>query len=82
MATFKSAKCNFLVVSFTSDWRFPIKRSREIVDALIAAGKNVSYAEIESDQGHDAFLLPNKRYEGIFRGYLALAANSIDLHRP
>ena len=82
VATFKSAKCKFLVVSFTSDWRFPIKRSREIVDALIAAGKNVSYAEIESDQGHDAFLLPNKRYEGMFRGYLALVANSIDLHRP
>jgi homoserine O-acetyltransferase len=67
---FTGAQCKFLVVSFTSDWRFAPERSREIVNALIAAGKSVSYAEIESAAGHDAFLLPNVRYEKFFDAYL------------
>jgi homoserine O-acetyltransferase len=67
---FASAQCKFLVVSFTSDWRFAPERSREIVNALIAAGKSVSYGEIESSAGHDAFLLPNARYEKFFDAYL------------
>jgi homoserine O-acetyltransferase len=67
---FVSAQCKFLVVSFTSDWRFAPERSREIVNALIAAGKSVSYGEIESSAGHDAFLLPNARYEKFFDAYL------------
>ncbi|MFT6756894.1 MAG: homoserine O-acetyltransferase [Chitinophagales bacterium] len=67
---FTGAQCKFLVVSFTSDWRFAPERSREIVNALIAAGKSVSYAEIESAAGHDAFLLPNARYENFFDAYL------------
>ncbi|MDE0840770.1 MAG: homoserine O-acetyltransferase [Porticoccaceae bacterium] len=74
---FKHASCNFLVISFTSDWRFPAQRSREITDALIGAGKNVSYAEIQSDQGHDAFLLPNQRYEKILGGYLSRVADRL-----
>lgn len=45
-------------MSFTTDWRFSPARSREIVDALIAAKKNVSYLEIDAPQGHDAFLMP------------------------
>ena len=57
-------------MSFSSDWRFSPQRSREIVDALIAANKRVSYAEIEADQGHDAFLLPIPRYLDLFKAYM------------
>jgi len=60
----------FLVVSFTSDWRFSPSRSREIVAALHQARKPVSYVEIESPDGHDAFLLPHERYEECLRGFL------------
>jgi homoserine O-acetyltransferase len=67
-----------MVISFTSDWRFPAQRSREITDALIGAGRNVSYAEIQSDQGHDAFLLPNPRYEEVLSGYLSRVANQLE----
>ena len=70
VSAFKNARCNFLVVSFTSDWRFSPQRSREIVDALVGAQKPVSYVEIESKYGHDAFLLPNQRYEDVFRAYM------------
>lgn len=78
-AAFQHAECNFLVISFNSDWRFAKERSQEMTDALIAAGKNVSYAEVESTIGHDAFLLPNKRYEALFAAYL----NTIDIEaRP
>lgn len=67
---FSNASCSFFVVSFTSDWRFSPQRSREIVDALIAAKKPVSYAEIEADFGHDAFLIPNQRYTDVFNAYM------------
>ena len=67
---FKLAKCKFMVISFTTDWRFSPERSREIVNALMDANKAVSYAEIESNYGHDAFLLPNERYEQVFRQHL------------
>jgi len=70
VAAFSHARCAFLVISFTSDWRFAKERSREITDALVAARREVSYAEIESDVGHDAFLLPNDRYERLLRAYL------------
>ena len=76
-AAFSGAQCQFLIVSFSTDWRFPSERSREIVDALIAARKGVSYAEIESDQGHDAFLLPNERYQRIFSSYMARIAREL-----
>jgi homoserine O-acetyltransferase/O-succinyltransferase len=75
---FSHAQCNFLVVSFSSDWRFSPQRSREITDALIGAGKNVSYAEIESDLGHDAFLLPNPRYEKVLGNYLSGIADQLE----
>lgn len=68
---FRRAACNFYVASFTTDWRFPVERSREIVDALIGAQKNVSYTEVESSFGHDAFLLPNDHYRESFTRYLA-----------
>jgi homoserine O-acetyltransferase len=59
-----------LVISFTSDWRFSPARSQEIVDALLSAGKNVTYAEIEAHQGHDAFLMPIPRYMEIVQTYM------------
>lgn len=67
---FAVAQCKFLVMSFTSDWRFSPERSREIVNALIGAEKSVSYAEIDAPQGHDAFLLPVDRYNDIFSAYM------------
>jgi homoserine O-acetyltransferase len=62
------ARC--MVMSFTTDWRFSPARSRELVDALFAAGKQVSYLEIEAAQGHDAFLLPIPRYVQAFQAYM------------
>jgi homoserine O-acetyltransferase len=67
---FDGARCSFLVVSFSTDWRFSPQRSREIVDALIAARLPVSYAEIEASEGHDAFLLPIPRYLDVFQAYM------------
>jgi homoserine O-acetyltransferase len=64
------AKCHFFVVSFSTDWRFAPDRSEEIVNALIQANKNVSYACIESENGHDAFLLPIPRYLEVFAAYM------------
>ncbi len=61
------AKAGFLVASFTSDWRFPPERSREIVKALVKGGKNVTYAEIDAPHGHDAFLLDNAHYHRWWR---------------
>ena len=66
----EQATAKFLVVSFSSDWRFSPERSREIVSALVKAGRNVSYAEIESDLGHDDFLMPIPQYFSVLRGYL------------
>ena len=78
VAAFSHAQCKFLVVSFSSDWRFSPARSREITDALIAAGKDVSYIAIDSDHGHDAFLLPNQRYQEALRSYLAKLADHLE----
>jgi homoserine O-acetyltransferase len=69
-AAFKNANCKFLLMSFTTDWRFPPERSREIVNDLLKAGKEVTYLEIEADQGHDAFLLPIPRYINALSAYL------------
>ena len=71
VAAFSRAQAKFLVVSFSTDWRFSPQRSREIVDALVGANKSVTYAEIESNFGHDAFLLPDERYQAVFGRYLA-----------
>ena len=67
---FRHARCSFFVVSFSTDWRFSPERSREIVNALIAADRPVSYAEIEAKDGHDAFLLPIPRYIDVFHAYM------------
>jgi homoserine O-acetyltransferase len=75
---FSTAECDFLIISFLSDWRFSSARSEEIVSALIDAKKNVSYAAIESNMGHDAFLLKNENYEKTLTAYMnrILAENS------
>jgi homoserine O-acetyltransferase len=65
------------VVSFTTDWRFSPQRSREIVNALIGANKQVSYAEVESEYGHDAFLIPIERYYTLFQRYMSNIAREI-----
>ena len=70
VAAFRHARCSFLVISFSTDWRFSPHRSREIVDALIAADRPVSYAEIEADEGHDAFLMPIPRYLDTFAAWM------------
>lgn len=77
-AAFANSDCRFLLMSFSSDWRFPPERSREIVDALLEAGKQVSYLEIEADQGHDAFLLPVPRYMEAFRTYLQRVSDEVN----
>lgn len=64
------ARAKFLVLSFTSDWRFSPERSREIVDALIATRKDVISATIESDHGHDSFLIPVPRYLQVLGAYM------------
>ena len=73
----KQALCKFMVISFTTDWRFSPERSQEIADALVEAGKSVSYAEIESPQGHDAFLIPIPRYMEVFRAYMTRVIDDI-----
>jgi homoserine O-acetyltransferase len=70
VAAFGNASCSYLILSFSTDWRFSPARSREIVNALIAAGRPVSYAEIEANEGHDAFLLPIPRYLDVFAAYM------------
>ena len=64
-----TATCKFLLVSFTTDWRFSPKRSREIVKALLDNKRDVSYAEIDAPHGHDAFLLDDPRYMGVVGSY-------------
>jgi homoserine O-acetyltransferase/O-succinyltransferase len=64
-----AATAKFLLVSFTTDWRFPAARSREIVKALLDNGRDVSYAEIDAPHGHDAFLLEDPRYLAVVRSY-------------
>jgi homoserine O-acetyltransferase len=69
-AALKSVQASFLVVSFTSDWRFSPARSREIVKALLDNERTVSYAEVTAAHGHDAFLMPDAHYHAILRTYL------------
>ena len=69
-AALKNVTANFLVVSFTSDWRFSTARSREIVKALLDNELPVKYAEVTAAHGHDAFLMPDAHYHNILRTYL------------
>jgi homoserine O-acetyltransferase/O-succinyltransferase len=68
-AALASAKADFLVVAFTTDWRFSPERSREIMTALVHNGRRVSYAEIDSVHGHDSFLLDDVQYHAVLRTY-------------
>ena len=68
-AALKQATAKFLLISFTTDWRFAPSRSREIVKALLDNQRDVSYAEIDAPHGHDAFLLDDPRYMGVVRSY-------------
>ena len=70
-AALSKVTADFLVVSFTSDWRFSPARSREIVKALLDNELSVSYAEVTADHGHDAFLMPDQHYHDIMRAYFA-----------
>jgi homoserine O-acetyltransferase len=64
-----NATCKFLLISFTTDWRFSPARSREMVRALLDNKRDVSYAEIDAPHGHDAFLLNDERYLNVVRSY-------------
>jgi len=66
---FAPACARFLLVSFTTDWRFSPRRSRELVRALLDNQRDVSYAEIDAPHGHDAFLLDDPRYLAVVRSY-------------
>jgi homoserine O-acetyltransferase len=68
-AALAQALAKFLVISFTTDWRFSPARSREIVKALVDNNHDVSYAEIDAPHGHDAFLLDDPRYHDVVRAY-------------
>ena len=76
-AALSPARARFLVVSFTSDWRFSPARSREIVKALIDNRLDVSYAEIEAQHGHDAFLLDDPRYHTLVRAWFDNVARDV-----
>jgi homoserine O-acetyltransferase len=70
-AALARATCKFLLVSFSTDWRFSPTRSREVVKALLDNQRDVSYAEIDAPHGHDAFLLDDARYMNVVRSYFA-----------
>src|SRR5690554_2005972 len=73
------AQADFLLVSFTTDWRFSPERSREIVRALLKNKTPVTYAEIDAPHGHDAFLLDDLRYHAVVQGYFDRVAASLGL---
>ena len=73
------AQADFLVVSFSTDWRFPVSRSRELVKGLLKCQHKVTYAEIDAPHGHDAFLLDDARYHAAVRGYYKQIAQRLNL---
>jgi homoserine O-acetyltransferase len=79
---FKGTKTRFCVISFTSDWLFPTSESRAVVHALNAGGARVSFAEIATDKGHDAFLLDEPEFFAIVRGFLESAGRAGGLEPP
>jgi homoserine O-acetyltransferase len=76
-AALEPVTASFLVVSFTSDWRFSPARSREIVKALLDNRLRVSYAEIDAPHGHDAFLMDDSRYHNLIRAYFDNIAREV-----
>ena len=73
----QGASCEFLVLSFSTDWRFAPERSEELVRAMIGARRKVSYAEIDAPWGHDGFLIPTPRYTDVFTAYLDRVAREV-----
>ena len=69
-AAFAKVQARTLNVAFTSDWLFPPEQNREIVLALLRAGKSASYAELDTDLGHDSFLLESEELYALVRGFL------------
>lgn len=70
VASFSRARARYLVASFTSDWLYPTYQSKQMVQAMKKNGLDVSFCEIEAPWGHDAFLLPNERLNGLVAGFL------------
>jgi homoserine O-acetyltransferase len=77
-AALSGVEAKFFIASFTSDWRFAPERSRELVKALLDGGKTVSYAEIEANHGHDAFLIPIPHYMDVFNSYMQRVATELE----
>ena len=73
-AALKKSRADYLVVSFTSDWRFSPERSHELVKSMVENRLNVSYAEIEAPHGHDAFLMDDAVYHNLIRAYFERVA--------
>ncbi|MGE3711025.1 MAG: homoserine O-acetyltransferase, partial [Hyphomicrobiaceae bacterium] len=71
---FRGTQTRFCVVSFTSDWLYPTREAKQIVQALNAVAANVSFVEIESDKGHDAFLLQEPEFFATVSGFINAAA--------
>jgi homoserine O-acetyltransferase len=78
-AALAGVSAEFLLVSFSTDWRFPPERSREIVRALLKNGRPVTYAEIDAPHGHDAFLLADPRYHAVVANYYDRVARELGL---
>ena len=76
-AAFAAARARYLVVSFSTDWRFSPARSREMVEALLENRREVAYAEIDAPHGHDAFLLDDPRYLGAVRAWFDRIARGL-----
>ncbi|HAA91354.1 MAG TPA: homoserine O-acetyltransferase [Rhodospirillaceae bacterium] len=81
-AAFEGVKTRFCIVSFSSDWLFPTSENRAIVHALNAVAADVSFVEIESDQGHDAFLLDEPEFRRVAKGFIDSCAEHRGLGRP
>lgn len=81
-AAFQKTPVRFCVISFTSDWLFPTTDSREVVKALNAEAANVSFVEVETDKGHDAFLLDEPEFHKTLVGFLNGAADKRGLKKP
>ena len=78
-AALAQVSSKFCLVSFTTDWRFPPERTREIVSALMKNKADLAYAEIDAPHGHDAFLMTDPKYHGFVREYFDRIAKTLDI---
>jgi homoserine O-acetyltransferase len=78
-AALAQVRSKFCLVSFTTDWRFPPERTREIVSALMKNKADLAYAEIDAPHGHDAFLMTDPKYHGFVREYFDRIAKTLDI---